>query len=340
VNITKEERKRVEAGRPLMDFPTWIGMKIDCLEFACARVRPIMYKQMLIPLDGSNVSEQVLPYARSLARKLNLPVELLAVVDVVGLVASLPADEKSNVESLIADTWRGSAVFLERISKTFPEVSVKCAVEKGRPGEVLIEKAAADSGTLIAMATHGRSGIDRWLLGSVAEKVLHGTRNPLLLVRATKSGESDGEAILKRVIVPLDGSLLAEKALPHATVLAKTMNLELMLFRAYTLTQIISTYDDYIPDWNKLEALSKGEATSYLDQKVRELKQNGLTHISPLVLEGEAAQQIIDLAKRTANSLVVICSHGRSGVGRWVLGSVAERVVRHSVGPVLLIRAV
>jgi nucleotide-binding universal stress UspA family protein len=118
------------------------------------------------------------------------------------------------------------------------------------------------------------------------------------------------------------------------------MNLELLLLRAYTLTQIISTYDDYVPDWNKLEALSKGEAISYLDEKVRELKENGLTHVSPLVLEGEAAEQIIDLAHRTANSLVVMCSHGRSGVGRWVLGSVAERVARHSVGPVLLIRPV
>jgi len=303
-------------------------------------MKPTIYRQMLIPLDGSNVSEQVLPYARLLARKLNLPVELLAVVDAVGLAACLSPDDKRNVESFIAHTLGDSAAFLERISKTFPEASVKCVVEKGRPGEVVIEKAAADSGTLIAMATHGRSGIDRWLLGSVAEKVLRGTKNPLLLVRAGKSGESAGEARLERVIVPLDGSPLAEKTLPHAAALAKAMNLDMVLFRSYTLTQIISTYDDYIPDWNRLEAVSKGEAISYLDQKVRELKENRLTHVSPLVSEGEAAEQIIDLAKRTADSLVVMCSHGRSGVGRWVLGSVAERVARHSIGPVLFIRAV
>ena len=299
-----------------------------------------MFSQMLIPLDGSTVSEQVLPCARSLARKLHLPVELLAVVDVVGLAASVPVEDKRDVESLIAHTCRSSAAFLERISGTFPGVSVTCTVEKGRPGEVVIDKAATDTGTLIAMATHGRSGIDRWLLGSVAEKVLRGTKNPLLLVRAAAAGQSDGEAILERVIVPLDGSPLAEKALPHAMVLAKTMDLEVMLLRAYTMTQIISTYDDYIPDWNKLEAVSKGEAASYLDQKARELKEHGLANVTPVVLEGEPAEQIIDLAKRTANSLVVICSRGRSGVGRWVLGSVAERVARHSVGLVLIIRAV
>jgi nucleotide-binding universal stress UspA family protein len=299
-----------------------------------------MFSQLLIPLDGSTVSEQVLPCARSLARKLHLPVELLAVVDVVGLAASLPAEDKRDVESFIAHTWRSSAAFLEKISKTFPGVSVTCVVEKGRPGEVVIDKAATDAGTLIAMATHGRSGIDRWLLGSVAEKVLRGTKNSLLLVRAVKGGESDGEAILKRVIVPLDGSPVAEKALPHVMVLAKTMDLEVVLLRAYTMTQIISTYDDYIPDWNKLEAVSKGEAVSYLDQKARELKEHGLANVTPVALEGEPAEQIVDLAKRTANSLVVICSHGRSGVGRWVLGSVTERVARHSVGPVLIIRAV
>ena len=298
-----------------------------------------MYKQMLIPLDGSNLAEQVLPYARVLAQKLHLPVELLAVVDVVGLAASLPAEDKKQVENLIVQTWRSSDESLKRISKTFSGISVTCAVEKGRPGDVVVEKAAVDTGILIAMATHGRSGIDRWLLGSVAEKVLRGTKNPLLLVRAANGRQSDGEAILKSIIVPLDGSALAEKALPHATALAKAVGLELLLLRAYTLTQIISTSDDYIPDWNKLEALYKEESLSYLDQKVRELKDNGLANVSAIALEGDPAEQIIDLAKRTANSLVVICSHGRSGVGRWVLGSVAEKVARHSVGPVLLIRA-
>ncbi len=280
-----------------------------------------MYRQMLIPLDGSEVSEQVLPYARAVARKLHLPVELLAVVDAVGLAVALHPGNKSYIGSLITDTWRRSAAFLERISKTFPGISVACAVEKGRPAEVVIEKAAADAGTLIAMATHGQSGTDRWLLGSVAEKILWGTKNPLLLVRATNSGQRDDEAILNSLIAPLDGSLLAENALPHATALAKAMNLELVLLRAFRLTQIISTCDDYI--WNKLEAMCKREAISYLDQKVRALKQNGIGRVSTLALEGEAAEQIIDLARRTANSLVVMCSHGRSGVGRWALGSVA-----------------
>ena len=79
---------------------------------------------------------------------------------------------------------------------------------------MIIDKAAADKDTLIVMATHGRSGMQRWLLGSVADKVLHGSANHLFLIRATEQGKTDGEAPLKKVIVPLDGSPLAEKVLP------------------------------------------------------------------------------------------------------------------------------
>ena len=95
----------------------------------------------------------------------------------------------------------------------------------------MIEKATADKNTLIVMATHGRSGIQRWLLGSVADKVLHGATNHVLLVRANDGGKTDGEAALKTVIVPLDGSPLAEQVLPYVVELAKKMKLKVVLMR-------------------------------------------------------------------------------------------------------------
>jgi nucleotide-binding universal stress UspA family protein len=118
-------------------------------------------------------------------------------------------------------------------------------VIKGNPEEAVIEKAASYSDTLIAMATHGRSGVDRWLLGSVAEKVLRGTTNPLLLIRATKDGKSEGEKVFKRVIVPLDGSALAEAVLPHVTALAREITFETVLLRAYNLDRSFH-FEDYI----------------------------------------------------------------------------------------------
>jgi nucleotide-binding universal stress UspA family protein len=186
------------------------------------------------------------------------------------------------------------------------------------------------------MASHGRSGIDRWLLGSVAEKVLRGTTSPLFLVRATEHGKGEGEKTVKRVVVPLDGSPLAEKVLPHVTALAKVMAFEALLLRAYNLKQVISADEDFIPDWDALEAEAKREAISYLDSKVRELKSQGLIEVSSRVAEKGAAQEIIDVAIEP-NSLIAMSTHGRSGVKRWVLGSVTEKVVRHSNCPVLVI---
>jgi nucleotide-binding universal stress UspA family protein len=297
-----------------------------------------MYRRILVPLDGSPVAEQVLPYARYLAGKLKIPVDLLGVVDVVGMTGSMEASNARNLDAFIAENVHRSKAYLEKISKTFTGVASSHMVMKGKPEEVVIENAASYGDTLIAMATHGRSGVDRWLLGSVAEKVLRVTTNPLLLVRATKDGKSEGEQVIKRVIVPLDGSALAEKVLPHVTALAKGITFETVLLRAYNLRQVISTFEDYVPDWDLLEAEAMGEAMSYLNGKARELKGQGLIEVSTRASEKEPAQEIIDLA-REPDSLIAMCTHGRSGLKRWVLGSVTEKVVRHSNSPVLVIPA-
>jgi nucleotide-binding universal stress UspA family protein len=302
-----------------------------------------MYKRILVPLDGSKVAEQVLPYARYLAGKLKIPVDLLGAVDLVGITSSIKTEKGLNLDAFISDSVRRSETYLESISKTFPGVAVGRTVSKGKPEEVVIEKAAGDGETLVAMATHGRSGINRWLLGSVAEKVLRGTTNPLLLVRATEHGKSDGENTIKRLVAPLDGSPLAEKVLPHVIALAKEMACKTVLLRGYNLGEVISTFEGYIPDWHELakEALREAmsEAVSYLDGKVQELKSQGLSEVSSRASEKEPAQEIIDVATEEPNSLIAMCTHGRSGVQRWVLGSVTEKVVRHSNSPVLVIPA-
>ena len=192
---------------------------------------------------------------------------------------------------------------------------------------------------MITMATHGRSGLNRFLLGSVAEKVLRGAANPLLLVRATEEAKSVGEAALKSLIVPLDGSELAESVLPMVAGLAKTLDLEVELFRAYHIP-----YNVYADEWGFSEnyadllASVRDEASEYLDKKVVELKKLGVAKVSCVTKEGFAGDDIIAFGRNTPGGLIAMCSHGRSGVERWVLGSVAETVVRHSGGPVLITR--
>jgi nucleotide-binding universal stress UspA family protein len=297
-----------------------------------------MYRRILVSLDGSKVAEQVLPYVRYLAKRLKIPVDLLAVVDVVGMTGSIAASQARNLDAFVGENVQHCEAYLEKIGKTLAGIATSSIVMKGKPEEVVIDKATDHLDTLIAMATHGRSGVDRWLLGSVAEKVLRFTTNPLLLVRASKDGKSEGEKFIKRVIVPLDGSALAEKVLPHVTALAKEIPFETVLLRAYNLRQVISTFEDYVPDWDLLEAEAMGEAMSYLDGKARELKGQGLVEVSTRASEKEPAQEIVDLAAEP-DSLIAMCTHGRSGLRRWVLGSVAEKVVRHSNSPVLVIPA-
>jgi len=299
-----------------------------------------MYSKILIPLDGSETAEKVLPYARALAEKLKASIELVAALDVAEMAAHLSAAR--HLDTLTEEAERRSLGYLQGVAVTFPGAKAACTVEKGRAEDVILEKAAKDAGTLIAMATHGRSGLDRWLLGSVAEKVLRGATNPLLLIRASQQIHSEGEAPLKSVIVPLDGSELAESVLPAAVELAKKLNLEIILFRAYNIPYSAYGGGDgyYAIDFTELTDALKDESQSYLEKKRGQLKTQGIEKVSCVAKEGLSGDQIIKIGRETPASLVAMCSHGRSGAKRWVLGSVTETVVRHGADPVLVIRAI
>ena len=299
-----------------------------------------MYSKILVPLDGSGTAEKVLPYARYLAGKFKIPVELLAVID-IGEIASHMASEKARfLDTIIEDGVRHSTTYLRGIATTFPDTDVKCSVERGKPEDIIIEKAGTDKSMLITMATHGRSGLNRFLLGSVAEKILRGTANPLLLVRATEEAKSAGAAMFKSIIVPLDGSELAEGVLPMVTDLAKKLELDVELFRAYHIPYNAYAGDEgfYAGNYEELLTSVRDEAKEYLDKKAGELKRDGVGKIACVVKEGFAGDEIIALGRKTADDLIAMSSHGRSGVKRWVLGSVAEAVVRHSEDPVLITR--
>jgi nucleotide-binding universal stress UspA family protein len=289
-------------------------------------------------MDGSETAEGVLPYARTLARNLSLPVELLSAVDVAALATHVSRGSAQHFDAMISESVRGSEEYLKRIAETFPGMSVKCTVERGTPEEVILERAVPDT-TLIAMATHGRSGMNRFLMGSIAEKVLRAATTPILLIRPSEGSKIAGEASLNSVIVPLDGSELAEIALAPVAELAKALNLAVELVRAYQIP--VNTYaagEAYYPiDYEAIRASLEDEARSYLEKTAAELKTMGVAKVSFTAPEGFGADQIIALGQKTPNNLIAMCTHGRSGVKRWVLGSVTEKVVRHSGDPVLVL---
>jgi nucleotide-binding universal stress UspA family protein len=297
-----------------------------------------MYNRLLVALDGSELSEGILPYARSFAKTLEIPVELLHVVDPDHFLHSVFADHGRYYDIMTAEKKR-SIDYLRKIATSFSDsASVDCSVETGNPAEVIVDRAASHAGILIAMTTHGRSGTKRWLLGGIAEKVLRAAANPLLLARSTEETKIPDRVVLKTLLVPLDGSGLAETVLPHVAELAKKMNLEVVLVRVYLVPGVYPT-GYYAPDWERLNEEIRKEANGYLHQKTQQLQREGLERVSSVLLEGTAAEKIIDLAREKASSLIAMCSHGRTGGGQGVLGIVTDRVVRHSGDPVLIIRA-
>ena len=297
-----------------------------------------MFTQVLIPLDGSATAETILPLAGHWVEALKLPVELLAVINLRELLTS--SEKARRFDKLIESETNASAAYLKKIAARFPAAQVKCAVEQGVAEESIIAHADTFPGTLIAMATHGRSGIDRWLMGSVAEKVLRGTKAPLLLTRARPVANRQAAASIERVIVPLDGSELAEKVLPMTGELAARLKLGVLLLRVYQMPSPLYPGGHGFHSVQVFEdaAAQERDNLAYLEKHAEALRQSGI-EVSTSVREGFGGDEIIALARDTPNSLIAMSSHGGSGPGRWLLGSVAESVARHAVCPVLVYRS-
>lgn len=306
-----------------------------------------MFTRILVPLDGSELAEQSLPYVRLLASAAKIPVDLISVFGSVP--PGLAEPEHGLYETQIAASIHDKSVeYLDGIKATLSDTGaiVSCAAHEGNPADHIINEAEKASNTLIVMATHGRSGIGRWMMGSVTDKVLHGTANPLLVTHSREGSAQSSEISLKNVIIPLDGSNLAEQILPHAVPLAQALRLNIILTRVtpsadeyyrfmdQAMTSSISSerYEDYATE-------ADADATNYLDQVQARLANDDVTQVETRLMRGSAADAILDLADGTPDSLVAMTTHGRSGIGRWVMGSVADRLVRHSGLPVLVIRA-
>ena len=284
-----------------------------------------MYKKLLIPLDGSKVAEAVLPYARFLAVALELAVDLIHVND----------------PETVAPYPMPGADYLKEVAASFPSsLTVNRTIYKGRTAEVILDRAASDAGTLITMATHGLSGGQRWLLGRVSQKVLQATVNPLLLIRPMDPTRTRGGARFASVIVPLDGSHLAEKIFPHIVYLAKRLELPVVLIRTYTLPTAGYFLAAGVspPAMDEVGGKIEREIKDYLQAKEEELRASGIATVSSIVAEGKGPEAIIELARNTPDGLVAMSTHGRSGLGRWVLGGVTDRVVCYGGEPVLVIR--
>ena len=301
---------------------------------------------ILVPLDGSALAERVLPYVRSLVTIQSGSIRLLRVVsaaDTQALLAhedvllahkrgpelALHTRELRAWKQLISQAERYLAA---RAAELCPAgLAVTSEVRIGHPAETIVQVAAERGSDLIALATHGYSGVTRWMLGSVADKVVQAADIPVLLVREA----APAEYRLRRILVPLDGSPLAAQALPHAIGLAKHAQAEIVLL------QVVAPTIDAFPRI----PLPPGVRDLLHEQVLRELRdlataslQHGVA-VTPLVLDGAPAQVIIETAEEQHADLIVMARHGFSGIRRWAVGSVADKVAHAATTPLLLVRA-
>ena len=219
-------------------------------------------------------------------------------------------------------------------------------VVAGNPSEEILRYADKHDIDLIIMATHGRSGINRWAMGSVAYKVLRASNVPVWLVRAGVSEEIiEDRSASGKILVPLDGSREAEVVLPHVEALAKQWGAELVEVVLLRVCKPPAVSSDYPPDmplsWEEhleQETLKcKLEAGPYLAGVEKRLKQSGL-RVSIKVLAGKPAEKISSYGDENDFSLITMVIHGRSGISRWAYGETAETVMLKAFTPIFLVR--
>ena len=194
----------------------------------------------------------------------------------------------------------------------------------GLAADTIVRLAAAAPDTLIVMSARGLSAIPRWLLGSVTDRVLHSAKTPVLVTKWIDDESDRDVGALKTVIVPLDGSDLAEKALPHASEMAVALKLNV------TLAWVSDTPKEF--QGNRDLA-----GRNYLSEAAHRVAERGVGSVDQAIFHGDPADAILGLATATPESVVVIATHGRAAPARVVVGSVTDRVVHHSTSPVLVI---
>jgi nucleotide-binding universal stress UspA family protein len=188
------------------------------------------------------------------------------------------------------------------------------------------------------MATHGYSGIKRWALGSIADKVIHATATPVFVVRGTALAP----ATIGRILLPLDGSAVANQALPLAAELATQANAELVLLEA--VPAALEAYPGLrplgrpFPQYGDVLTALQRQAHQGLSALVQQLHQRDLA-ATAVVVNGHAAETIIEQATLRHADLIVMATHGYSGIKRWALGSVADKVLHATTTPLVLVRA-
>ncbi len=286
--------------------------------------------KILVPLDGSRLADGVLAHVRRLAARVPTDVTFLHVVPEF-LAAHDEKARRAEIDEHFASI--GGLLGSEGVTVHRALVVASDAAER------IVETARTQGMDLIAMSTHGRTGLDRWVRGSVAERVLRAATVPVYAVNPRGVVvEGDQVGGWTRVLVPLDGSERAQRVLPLAGefALASGAQAELVL---------LHVDEPEVPGVHPVDEVAgrhaQARAEAVLASCRDRLLQAGLERVRILGRFGrDPAHEVLETAGELGADLIAIASHGRTGLARWRFGSVAERVLREAAAPLLVVRAV
>jgi nucleotide-binding universal stress UspA family protein len=301
-----------------------------------------MFKRILIPLDLSPLAEQAIGRAVAIARASKAEIDLVSVHQPMPFGGfndapwnpDLKLDEHKYLETVAAEVTSGSSV------------PATHAILKGEAVDMICKRAWDVDADLIVMTSHGRTGLSRVWFGSVADRVLRHSAVPVLMLRPV-DGKKRADAarhLFKHVLIPLDGSAFATDILPSAVALAKCSDARVTLLRVIEPIPLLVygealplTYPPLVQDETATNRLV-AEATEELAGIARGLREQGIGLVdAEVVVAGHVAQTIVEFARTHDVDAIAMSTHGR-GASRFLMGSVADKVLRASGLPLLLHR--
>jgi len=304
-----------------------------------AAPEPLRIRSVMVPLDGSPLAEQALPWAIAIARKARARLRLAMVhrlallpplADTVGLYTKVElAVRKSQRDYLHGTAGR---------VKAEAAIQVTTAILEGEPAPALAGYARKTGPDLVVMTTHGRGGLERAWLGSVADELMRTLGIPMLVIRPGEGGAS--AALLERILVPLDGSRHAEAVLPVALAMASLFDASLALRQVVLPVALMTSPPASFPAGidTELTAIEQRRAQAYLDRLGEQLRGGGARVSGAAVLGRAVFETILTTAQERGPGMVALATRGRGGLRRMLLGSVADKLVRRGDLPVLVTR--
>ncbi len=287
-----------------------------------------MFSRILVPLDESPFAEAALPAALALAERFGAEIHLFSVR------ADTKDESPGQRKALDERAWTYLANTATRL-RARTSVSVWSTIRHGNVAHEIVAEAGA-SHDLVVMTSHGRGGLSRLWLGSVTDECINCIEQPVLVVRPTEGDPKKGDFRIERVVVPLDGSQLAEAALPMAVLMAESFDVPVAFVRSVATPIPVESAYFPAPDWIPKEDVVT-DARGYLERIAERVKGRGL-HVEVYAVTGRHPANLVD-AVAGDDGLVIMAAQGHGRVRRAVLGSVSDKIVRAVKSPVLILRA-